>query len=85
MILTKRKVCIKCEEPKYLSEFPKDATLESGYRNVCLICYRLQSKQRYYSSDDKKKKVQEWRSQNKDRVSLYNKNYQKSIKKQKET
>lgn len=68
--------CTVCGEDNF-NELVKDITKKYGVRHLCKTCKRKNNKTIYNKSDDVKNYIRQWRSDNKDKVKLYNKNYYK--------
>jgi hypothetical protein len=70
------KSCIKCKKEKKIQEFRSQKDSRDGHKNVCITCDDQYQKDRYLKlKSDIIIKVKNWQSKNKDKVSLYKKNY----------
>lgn len=56
MTITKMQECCKCSIEKPLHEFGKDKRLPAGVGHVCRNCRSAQKRQRYWSSEEVRKK-----------------------------
>jgi hypothetical protein len=75
------KECLKCNQIKVLSEFPKDKYAKNGYSGRCKVCKRNLVKECYLQDPEAQKtRVKNWNTLNPEKVKQYNQNnieYQK--------
>lgn len=74
-----KKICIKCNDEKEISFFPKRKTSKDGHRNECIECYNEYKKkwslEKYKENKEFfRNKSKDWRDKNPDKVKVSNKN-----------
>ena len=77
------KTCSRCGEVKSIKDFIKDIRYKEGLTNVCRACRNAYKREQYLAQKEiflKRAKV--WRDKNKEKRSIYEKNYRSKNKDQ---
>lgn len=72
-----RKKCYLCQKTRLIKFFNKRTTSKDGYRNGCRICEKKNCKNYYLNN---KKKINKWKSENKQTIKEYQKEYHKTYR-----
>lgn len=70
------KECSRCHQIKKMEEFTKNRALKSGYNTWCKKCHCEHMKNKYKAApEEKKKEINEWKKNNRERVKNYMREY----------
>jgi hypothetical protein len=70
-ILTQKKICATCGEPKALSEFTKEKSSPDGYRYSCAECRKAQAREYYRVNKERYiENAKNWRKQNPEKTKI---------------
>ena len=75
------KTCSKCGEFRGIGDFVKNRRYKDGLSNVCRACQSAYNRERYLvRREEILKQIKAWRAKNKDKISIYQKDYRNKNK-----